>query len=458
MLKSIRVKLTLWYICVLAFVFAAFAIAVYSLFVRVLEDEMRKNIAEMADNFVTAVNQDQHEKPRPPTAEGIIDQTLFEFKFRDYRFAVQDADGRLVGKTLDDDLPASLGALRADNGFARVDVNGESFRVLERSFRLDGKLFRLLTFFSLSDQITTEQRIENIFLIGAPVLLLLAGIGGYFLARQSLRPIALMGERAKQIGAENLHERLPVKNPDDEVGNLAVLFNQLLDRLDREFERQRLFMADASHELRTPLAIVRGESEVALQNDSRSIGEYQESLRIVNDEGKRLTKIVEDLFTLARADAGDVRTNFAEPSVDEIVEDCVTSLRTLADRKRVRIAFKSEELKVRGDENLLRRLLLNLLDNAVKHNYEGGTVEAVVAGRQVEIKNTGPEIPGDKHELIFERFYRIDKAHSRQADTLTSGAGLGLAIAKWIAEIHRAKLTVSRTETGENIFSVEFPS
>ena len=455
MFRSIRIKLTLWYICVLALVFAAFAVATYSLFVRVLEDEMRKNISEMADNFVTAVNQDQNEKQRPPTAEAIIEQALFEFNFRDYRFAVVDGNGRLVGKTLDEDLPAALSE-SVENRFFRASVNNEPFSVLERSFKLDGREFRLFTFFSRSDQIATEWRVRNIFLVGVPVLLLLAGIGGYFLARQGLRPIAVMGERAKQIGAENLHERLPVKNAEDEIGNLAVLFNQLLDRLDREFERQRRFMADASHELRTPLAIIRGESEVALQKDHRGVGEYQDSLRIVNDEGKRLTKIVEDLFTLARADSGDVRAQFAELSVDEIVEDCVTSLRTLADRNGVRISLHCDELKVRGDENLLRRLFLNLLDNAVKHNNKAGRVEVTVSGGRVDVMNTGPEIPDDQRELIFERFYRIDKAHSRQADTLTSGAGLGLAIAKWIAEIHHSQLSLSRTETGENIFSVEF--
>lgn len=456
MLRSIRVKLTFWYICVLAVVFAAFAIATYSLFVRVLEDEMRKNIAEMADNFVTAVNQDLNEKPRPAIAEAIIEQALFEFNFRDYRFAVLDADGRVIGKTLDGNVPEQLGEASGENRFAQVSIDNESFSVLERFFRVDRRQFRLFTFFSLSDQIATERRIKNIFLIGAPVLLVLAGIGGYFLAWQSLRPIAVMGERAKQIDAENLHERLPVRNPDDEVGNLAVLFNQLLDRLDRQFERQRRFMADASHELRTPLAIVRGESEVALQNDHRSVNEYQESLRIVNDEGKRLTKIVEDLFTLARADSGDVRTHFAEERVDEIVEDCVTSLRTLADRKSISISLKAEKMNVRGDEDLLRRLFLNLLDNAVKHNHEGGSVSVTISGLTVEVRNTGPEIPANQRDLIFERFYRVDKAHSRQADTLTSGAGLGLAIAKWIAEIHRANLSFSRTETGENIFSVEF--
>lgn len=457
MFRSIRAKLTLWYIGVLAIVFTTFAVVTYLFFVGVLRDESRTNITEMANDLVKAISQTKTRKPAARSADEAIVETLNEFNFRDYRFVVNDEHGRLVGKTLEED-PGTIGQLASESGFGRVTINNELFSVLERPIQIEGKRFRLYVFFSLEDQLTTQRRIRNIFLFGAPILLLLAGIGGYFLARQSLRPIALMGERAKQIGAENLHERLPVKNRNDEIGNLAVLFNQLLDRLDREFERQRRFMADASHELRTPLAIVRGESEVALQNDHRSVDEYQESLRIVNDEGKRLTKIVDDLFTLARTDGGEAAVHLSQVHLDEIVEDCVTSIRTLAKKKKVRLQFKSEPAAVRGDETLLRRLFLNLLDNAVKYNHEGGSVTVKVEGSSVEVRNTGPEISNDQSELIFERFYRIDKAFSRRTETITGGAGLGLSIAKWIAETHNAKIAFSRSENGENIFSVIFPS
>jgi len=456
MLRSIRVKLTLWYICILALVFSAFAAVTYTLIVRALRDEMRTNISEMANDLITALNQARNDKHSRSTPENLINEVLSEFNFRDYRFAVFDQQDRLVGKTLDQDPTVVIGNVRDQNNFARIDITHETFSVLERSIQLGGKSFRLYVFFSVEDQELTQKRIRNIFFVGAPIMLLLAGFGGYFLARQSLRPIALMGERAKQIGAENLHERLPVKNRNDEIGNLAVLFNQLLDRLDHEFERQRRFMADASHELRTPLAIVRGESEVALQNDHRSVGEYQESLRIVNDEGKRLTKIVDDLFTLARADGGDASVNFGQVHLDEVIEDCVTSIRTLAEKAKVQLSFECEPTMIRGDESLLRRLFLNLLDNAVKYNFPGGQVRVTAEANRIEVRNTGPEIPEDQQGLIFERFYRIDKAYSRRTETITSGAGLGLAISKWIAEIHNAELSISRSDNDENIFSILF--
>jgi heavy metal sensor kinase len=329
---------------------------------------------------------------------------------------------------------------------------------MEKNFKIDGKQLHLFVLFSLADQTAIESRITNIFLIVAPLLLLLAGLVGYLLARQSLKPVALMGERAKQIGANNLHERLPVANPNDEIGDLATLFNQLLDRLDQEFEKQRRFMADASHELRTPLAIIRGESEVALQREKRTGDEYRESLRIVNDEGKRLSKIVEDLFTLARADSGNIKASFRDVYIDDIVDDCMIKIRTLAEKGKIKVAYEREEMKIQGDEALLYRLFLNLLDNAVKYNIADGSINVTVKRGRVTVANTGPEIPEGQREQIFERFYRIDKAHSRSVETFTSGAGLGLSIAKWITDVHGATLSFSRSENGENIFSVIFES
>jgi heavy metal sensor kinase len=458
MFRSIRAKLTLWYISVLAVIFAAFAIATYTLFLRAVQDETNTNISEMAENFTTYAGQLQAERPRRFRNESLITEVLEEFQFRDYRFAVVSSENVLVGRTVGEEMDAETVSAIGDGKFANIRLEDDDYRVVEKSFAVDGKPYRLYVFFSLVDQTAIESRIRYIFLIIAPVLLILTGVVGYFLARKSLQPVALMGERAKQIGAENLHERLPVTNPDDEVGNLALLFNQLLDRLSEEFDKQRRFMADASHELRTPLAIVRGESEVALQKDDRSNAEYRDSLKIVNDEGKRLSKIVEDMFTLARVDAGNIQSSFREVYLDEIVDDCVKKIRTLAEQNNIEVCCESVETRSFGDEALLQRLFLNLLDNAVKYNVRNGTINVVVKNSTVEVRNTGPEIPIEMREMIFERFFRLDKAHSRQAETLTSGAGLGLSIAKWIAELHKATIEFSRSDAGENIFLVTFQS
>lgn len=456
--RSIRVKLTVWYVCILGLVFAALAIATYAVFVRAMESETRNNLAEIRADFANLVKRLRSEAPRDSTAETSINKALKEFNFRDYRFAVYSENGQLIGSTLDD-APAAE-SLVAPNGnrLEEIAITGERYGVTDGSLELNGKKYRLLAFYSLADQAAVEARIATSFLIGAPILLLLAGLGGYLLARQGLNPIAVMGEQAKKIGARNLHERLPVANPDDEIGNLATLFNQLLDRLDQEFERQRRFMADASHELRTPLAIVRGESEVALQKDVRSDEEYRESLRVVNDEAKRLSKIVEDLFTLARVDSGNIKASFREIYVDEMVDECVRRIRTLADKRKITVTFESEEFTAQGDEALMQQLFLNLLDNALKYNHEGGRITVIARSGTVSVSNTGPEIPDNLKGMIFERFYRINKAHSRQAESFTSGAGLGLSIARWIAGLHQADLVLTRSEAGENVFSLTFKS
>lgn len=457
MFSSIRVKLTLWYIGVLTLIIIAFAAAAYSLFVRVLRDEINENIKEMASNVVTSAKGEQEDAEKRRAPDKIIAEALREFRFRDYYAAIFSREDKLVSITTDINLPNDLATTIGQTGFGDVNINEEPFRVFEQALVVKDANYKLYVFHSLADQIALESRIKQIFLVVAPILLLLAGSGGFFLARKSLKPIAAMGDRAKRISAANLHERLPITNAKDELGNLAIVFNELLDRLDFEFDRQRRFMADASHELRTPLAIIRGESEVALLKETRTSEEYQDSLLIVNDEGKRLSMIVEDLFTLARADSGELKANLRELYLDELVADCVRSIRSLADKRNITIDLKSKETSVKGDETLLRRLFINLLDNAVKYNNDGGKININVADHIVTISNTGDVIAPENQDLIFERFYRVEKSRTQKNETTMSGAGLGLSIAKWIADLHHTELKYSLSGDGKNIFTITFP-
>ncbi|PYX62792.1 MAG: two-component sensor histidine kinase, partial [Acidobacteria bacterium] len=278
-----------------------------------------------------------------------------------------------------------------------------------------------------------------------PIALLLASVGGYFLARKSLAPVVAMSTQAGRIGAANLHERLAVQNDRDEMGHLAQSFNSLLDRLSQSFERQQRFMADASHELRTPVAILRGESEVALSQQARSLEEYRESLGVLHHEAERLTHIVEDLFTLTRADAGQYPLQPGDFYLDELVAECVHSARTLALAKKISLNFKeAPESPIRADESLLRRMILNLLDNAIKYTSEGGRV-TVTCGRTAH-----------EYVCIFERFFRADKARSR-AENDGGGAGLGLSISRWIAEAHHGRLELTRSDSAGSTFTAYLP-
>jgi len=290
--------------------------------------------------------------------------------------------------------------------------------------------------------------------------LLLAGTGGYLLARKSLAPVVAMGAHARRIGAANLHERLPVRNANDELGQLATIFNDLLDRLDQSFERQRQFIADASHELRTPLAILRGEAEVAMSQPGRTAEDYLESLKILQEETSRLTKIVEDLFTLTRADSGQYSLSPEDVYLEEVVAECAHSARTLAREKNIELRLDaSSECLVRGDQTLLRRMILNLLDNAIKYTADGGRVEiacrATATGCEVHVTDTGPGIPQELHTRIFERFFRADPARSRTGRE--GGAGLGLSIALWIAQAHHGRLELLRSDAAGSDFAAYLP-
>jgi two-component system OmpR family sensor kinase len=290
---------------------------------------------------------------------------------------------------------------------------------------------------------------------------LLAGYGGYFLAPRSLAPVAEMGKQAERIGAANLHERLEVRNANDELGGLTRTFNELLDRLDRSFERQRRFISDASHELRTPVSILRGEAEVALSQLSRSPEEYRESLAVLHEEAQRLARIVEDLFTLTRADAGEYPLTQSDFYLDELAADCVRATRALAQAKSIKLAAVTpEEMPMHGDEDLLRRMILNLLDNAIKYTPAGGNVSvrcgSVPDGYELSVTDSGPGIPVEMQSRVFERFFRADRARSRSG--ADGGAGLGLSIARWIAEAHLGRIDLVRSDATGSTFTASIPA
>ena len=459
MFNSIRTKLTLWYVAILAVTVVAFAAAAYLIMANSLRRDTDQRLVEMARNFEVALKAELEDESGNTASEKAISEAVNEMRFRDYQFQILTAQGQVIASTANFTFVVTG---LTDAKFQNVDINSQPQRAYQSPL-LNGKgEYRLVIFHTLEEQNELMGRLAGIFLLGVPITLILAGFGGYFLARKSLAPMVEMGRQAAQISAQNLNERISINNKNDELGDLAAVFNDLLARLDASFEQQRRFMADASHELRTPLAIVRGESEVALSKDDRHSADYKESLNIVHDESKRLTRIVDDLFTLARADAGQFKANLAPVYLDEIASEAVRSIRVLADRKKIGLSFASDaEMPFSGDESLIRRMFLNVLDNAVKYTLPGGhvKVECHSTGENYEITfaDSGVGIPSGEQQNIFDRFYRVDKARSRNGETDTSGAGLGLSIAKWIAEIHNGKINLVSSGEHGSIFAIEFP-
>ena len=267
-----------------------------------------------------------------------------------------------------------------------------------------------------------------------------------------------MNDQTERITAENLSSRLDVSNPRDEVGRLATTINALLARLDAAFSEQQRFIADASHELRTPLAVLRGEAEVALEKE-RATSDYKESLALIKDEAERLSRIVENLFILAGQPV-DAPALMKEPlRLSEVVAECVRAAQVLATRKDLRLSVDdaSSSVTLNGDDELLKRMLLNLLDNAVKYTPAGGEISVALSSQngnaRIVVTDTGIGIPAEDQPRIFDRFYRVDKARSRAL----GGAGLGLSIARWIVEAHGGSLSVESALGRGSAFTVELP-
>jgi signal transduction histidine kinase len=261
-----------------------------------------------------------------------------------------------------------------------------------------------------------------------------------------------MAEQASRINERNPDERL-VAPAADELGQLAVSFNALLDRLAAALNQQRQFMADASHELRTPVSVVRSTAQVTLAVETRSREEYRESLVIVGEEAQRLSKLVDAMFLLSRADAQGVPLRREFLNLDDIVADSARTLRVLANERGVSVSTNGDqEVGFTGDEALLHRMVGNLLDNAIRHASAGGSVVATVrraSGRlELRIMNDGPGIKPADHGRIFERFVRVDGS---------GGAGLGLPIARWIAEAHGGTLGLEGSEPGRTVFVAILP-
>jgi heavy metal sensor kinase len=481
MLDSVRVRLTLWYTAVLALVLVALSLITYFIFWRSTVQRTDANLVELSNAFLTTLNAEVNDQTGPDALKMAAQVAITEHRFRDHVFAIFDDSGKLVVSSQDvpsansamDSSPAGLlssvtfrrfldAASRADRLFGEVKGNKAGYRGFARRFSSGGKAYNLLILQSLHPQQEMLEEVTSTFAWIIPIAILLASGGGYFLARKSLAPVVAMSSQAGRIGAANLHERLAVQNEKDELGHLARSFNSLLDRLSRSFERQQRFMADASHELRTPVAILRGESEVALSQQARSAEEYRESLGVLHQEAARLTHIVEDLFTLTRADAGQYPLQPRDFYLDELAAECVHSARTLALAKRITLNLEAApESPIQADESLLRRMILNLLDNAIKYTPESGcvTVSCRRTGTEyaLSITDTGGGIPADLQPRIFERFFRADKARSR-AENDGGGAGLGLSISRWIAEAHHGRLEVTHSDSTGSTFTAYLPA
>lgn len=433
MIRTFRFRLTAWYLALFAVLFAGFSVFVYGVLARSLAARLDESLSSAAATAATLLP-DEIEEENGDFAKAAHEVTS-EIRFQDDIVAIYQN-----------------GALLSASGPVPNDA-----RTVTRLVTARGQTFRIVAAAPVESTAADLRLVRDIILIGVPLFLVLAGVGGYLLAKRNLRPLESMARQAGAIGGNNLHTRLETGPAAEELAVLTASFNELLARLDQSFETMRRFVADASHELRTPLSVIRGEADVALSHD-RSPADYRESLAVILDEARRLSRLIDDLLNLARADAGHVALQVREFYFNDLVAECCRSVHALATAKDIAIeCCAAADVPFTGDEELLRRLVINLLDNAIRYTPAGGKVTAEVESRdggvRLRIADTGIGIAPDAAAHVFERFFRADKARTRAE----GGFGLGLSIVKWIAESHRGAVEVESRPASGSTFIVTLP-
>jgi heavy metal sensor kinase len=303
----------------------------------------------------------------------------------------------------------------------------------------------------------------GLLLLAMPAALLVAAFAGYRVAGKALNPLEHMARQTEQITAQRLNERIPVDNPDDELGHMARVLNGLLVRLGESFEKLQHFTSDVSHELRTPLAAIRSVGEVGLQED-HSTEKYRDIIGSMLEEVARLTAMIDTLLTIAHADSGEVELHRSVFPLNDLVQESVAVVGVLAEDKKQSILVDGQsQLSVSADRNFLRMAVINLLDNAVKYSpacstirlrlSDGDATSDLAQFVELAIEDEGPGIPEDKAARVFDRFYRVDEGRTRDA----GGAGLGLAIAKWAVETHGGTIDLKPRLPNGSVFYIRLP-
>jgi signal transduction histidine kinase len=335
-----------------------------------------------------------------------------------------------------------------------IEYSGRPFRLLKSPVPGEPQLVILV-----AGQLEDNRNMMARFTLGLawsiPLMLAVSALGGYFLSRRLLRPVDQIAGALRSISIGNLSRRLPISGAGDEFDRLSETSNQMLSRLEDAVDCINRFTTDASHELRSPVALIRSVAEFALRNPNAD-AESKQAFEEILAETVETSHLLEDLLTLARADAGYANTLFEPVDIAAVLEEVCTRLRPLAEAKRQTVGVRTAgPVWIQGDRSSLRRLISILVDNAIKYTPARGTIQAVlttVDSRTVlEVRDSGIGIPEELLPRIFDRFVRADPSRGE-----VNGSGLGLAIAKWIAGAHDARLAVQSTKHVGSVFTVEF--
>ncbi len=461
---SLRMRLTLWYGTSLALILIVFAVVVYGVTARELNDQVDRSLEESATVAVRSLLEGglgpfiQFEDLSDKFPELAVVDKFFQILSPTGLTNIRSPNikSRDIPLTEDQLLHAKAGNTRTES----VRYPGEPpLRMISVPIILNDTLVNIVRVgTSLQPVEDTLKRLLFVLLVSLPVAVIVSLAGGWFLAGRALRPVENITQAARRIAGGDLSQRLTAPPSPDEIGRLAATFNDMIARLDASFRQVRQFGTDASHELRTPLTVLKGETELALRRP-RAAEDYRLVLESSLEEIDRMSRIVDELFFLSRADLGEVNLESLPVRLDALVDDLYRQASLLGQDTNVQVLLGSiAPCTVQGDELRLRQLLLNLADNAIKYSRVGGkvelslTCEGQLAG--LSVTDHGIGISPEALPRIFDRFYRSDTARVHAK----SGTGLGLSICQWITEAHRGRIDVQSIPGHGSTFTLTLPT
>jgi len=453
---TIRVRLTLWYTLSLASIMAVLSVGTWFLLEGQLERQTYERLEERSATLNSLIQDNRDTRSLYREIRDLEENEilpLFRILRNDDRFYRSD-DWARAG------LDTTLLATTSDSSWVWESAEGQRFFLLtitdiHNRTRND---YQIAVAENAEVVLGILQSLTRMLILAIPIMLILAAIGGYLLAGKVLAPVSALAARAEAITARRLSDRLPVMDPADEFGRLATVFNEMLGRLQSSFDQLRRFTSDASHALRTPLTVLRSVGEVG-QQEAADLESCRDVVGSMLEETDHLTSTVDALLSLARAEAGLVTGNRESFSLGEVAEEVAGSLEILAEEKGQELNRTVDaEVWVTADRSMIRHALINLVDNAIRYTPAGGTIDLTVRVDDrvcglIEVRDTGPGIPPDEHEEVFERFHQV-AIETRPEGT---GSGLGLAIASWAVHLNDGSIELESEPGSGSTFTIVLP-
>ena len=464
--KSIRSRLTAWYVTLLAIILILFSVLLNFFLAKRLHESVDNSLTVSATVVATSATMRLRNSPLPGLNQ-LFEQFMNQGNLNKF-YRIYDGSGNVGSRSKNisaSQFPLSQNAyaeaLEGRNSYETFKVGAQQpIRVITMPILLEGKLINLVQVgTSLEAVQETLRNLKIILFTAVPSVLILAALFARFMARRALKPISRIIDTAREIGqGQELSKRIPVLKIKDELGQLALTFNEMMNRLENSFAQMRQFSSDASHELRTPLTVLKGQNELVLSKQ-RKLEEYQEVISSNLEEINYMSKVLEDLFVLSKSDENQVNLDCKPVDLRALVEEVCKHAEVLAEEKNMKIVIAFlEPTEVKGDEVRLRQMVWNVLQNGIKYTQRGGELKISLRNEDefvlLSIQDTGIGIPEEDLPLIFNRFYRVDKARTRDE----GGSGLGLSICKQIAESHKGKIEVESKLGVGTRFKIRLPN